>query len=214
MRATRSLIGAVAVAAVSLALAPIASGDVQDADRVTSLPTLGPVADEQFAGYASVSATPCADLVCSDRAGLFYWLFGKDGAPDYRTEPTILWSNGGPGASSFYGPLSENGPYDVGPTGLVGDPNSWTRSANYLFFDHPLAVGLSFPFRGQIARNLPEGIDDLYNGLVGVVKRRGLQRSPLFLTGESYGGTYMPLLAKRILDGKKVKLGGVIIAAG
>ena len=64
-----------------------------------------------------------------------------------------------------------------------------------------------------------QGIDELYNALVHVVARRGLQQSPLFLTGESLGGTYMPLLAQRILDGQKqrsthIRLGGVIIAAG
>ncbi|MEA2425890.1 MAG: vitellogenic carboxypeptidase-like protein [Thermoleophilaceae bacterium] len=221
MSAARRLIGPLAVAAVcSLALAAGASAAVApDADGVASLPTLGPVAQPQFAGYSSVTTTPCADVQCTDRAGLFYWLFGKT-APNYRTEPTIVWSNGGPGASSFYGPLSENGPYNVNAmAGLVPNPDSWTQGANYLFFDHPLGTGLSFPFKGKVAPDLATGIAQLYNSLVGVVKRRGLENSPLYLTGESYGGTYMPLLAKRILDGNakgdpEVRLGGVIIAAG
>jgi carboxypeptidase C (cathepsin A) len=47
------------------------------------------------------------------------------------------------------------------------------------------------------------------------VARDGLQQSPLFLTGESYGGTYMPRLAKRLIDTKaKVKIGGVVIVDG
>ena len=43
---------------------------------------------------------------------------------------------------------------------------------------------------------------------------------PIFLAGESYGGTYTPLLAKAILDGNEragrevVRLGGVIIVSG
>jgi cathepsin A (carboxypeptidase C) len=206
-----------AAALVACAAAPGASGLGYDADRVTSLPTLGALSAPQFAGYASASPTPCANLLCTDRAGLFYWMFGR--ATNYAGQPTIVWSNGGPGSSSFYGPLSENGPYDVDTSGLVPNPNSWTNAANYLFFDHPLGVGLSFPFHGQIARNMRQGIGGLYNALVHVVARRGLQRSPLFLTGESLGGTYMPLLAQRILDGQNrsathLRLGGVIIAAG
>jgi carboxypeptidase C (cathepsin A) len=212
------LIVAVAAAFVSFAAAPIVSAGAYDADRVNALPTVGPVAMPQFAGYASASSKRCADLLCTDRPGLFYWLFGR--SANYASQPTIVWSNGGPGSSSFYGPLSENGPYEVDSSGgLVANPNSWTKAANYLFFDHPLGVGLSFPFHGQIARNMSHGIDELYNALVHVVARRGLQRSPLFLTGESLGGTYMPLLAQRILEGRnrgatRIKLGGVIVTAG
>ena len=214
--ARRRSIIALAVVLVLLAIVPIASGgSAYDADRVLSLPTVGAVSN-QFAGYASASPTPCADLRCTDRAGLFYWMFGRSAS--YATQPTIVWSNGGPGVSSFYGPLSENGPYDVvGPGRLVPNPNSWTKAANYLFFDHPLGVGLSFPFHGQFAHSMPQGIDELYNALVHVVARRGLQRSPLFLTGESLGSSYMPLLAQRVLDGQRsthIRLGGVIIAAG
>ncbi len=209
---------AVGAALVAQAVAPVSSVVGYGADRVGALPTVGPVSMPQFAGYASASATPCANLLCTDRAGLFYWMFGR--SVNYASQPTIVWSNGGPGSSSFYGPLTENGPYDVDPSGgLIPNLNSWTKAANYLFFDHPLGVGLSFPFHGQIARNMSQGIDELYNALVHVVARRGLQRSPLFLTGESLGGTYMPLLAKRILDGQKrrpthLRLGGVIVTAG
>ncbi len=214
----RRAITAVVAALLACAIAPVASAVAYDADRVAALPTLGPVSMPEFAGYASASPTPCANLLCTDRAGLFYWMFGR--SANYASQPTILWSNGGPGSSSFYGPLTENGPYDFdGAGGLVPNPDSWTQAANYLFFDHPLGVGLSFPFHGQIARSMSQGIGELYNALLHVVARRGLQRSPLFLTGESLGGTYMPLLAQRILDGQKrsvthIRLGGVIIAAG
>jgi vitellogenic carboxypeptidase-like protein len=209
---------ALGAALVAHAVAPVSPVAGYDADRVSALPTLGPVSMPEFAGYASASPTPCANLLCTDRAGLFYWMFGR--SANYASQPTIVWSNGGPGSSSFYGPLTENGPYDIDSSGrLVPNPNSWTKAANYLFFDHPLGVGLSFPFHGQIARNMSQGIDELYNALVHVVARRGLQRSPLFLTGESLGGTYMPLLAQRILDGQRrrathITLGGVIITAG
>jgi carboxypeptidase C (cathepsin A) len=208
----RTLLAA-ALAALAFA-APAGAAVAPGADAVPSLPTLGPVATPQFAGYASADATDCADLLCSDRAGLFYWLAGR--TADYRTQPTILWSNGGPGASSMYGFLNENGPYNVGPDGnLVPFVGSWTSVANYLAFDHPLGVGMSFPFKGQISHGVQQGADQLAHALTHVVARDGLQQSPLFLTGESYGGTYMPLLAKRLLDTHApVKLGGVVLADG
>jgi vitellogenic carboxypeptidase-like protein len=207
-----------ALVAAGLALvvgaAPAVAAVPDGADRVTSLPTLGPVTQPQFAGYASASAVACADLRCSDRPGLFYWLVGRD--ESYRTRPTILWSNGGPGASSFYGLLSENGPYDFGPGDVLRPfAGSWTSVANYLMFDHPLGVGMSFPYKGRIAKDLRQGTDQLAAAVGQVVRRDGLERSPLYLTGESYGGTYMPLLAQRLLDTRSgVKVGGVVIADG
>jgi vitellogenic carboxypeptidase-like protein len=172
------------------------------------------VTHPQFAGYASTQRQSCADLLCTDRAGLFYWLVGRDAG--YGGAPTVLWSNGGPGASSFYGFLSENGPYTVDPArGLVPYASSWSGIANYLFFDHPLGVGMSFPFHGRISRDLGDGIRQLANAVDHVVHRDGLERSPLFLSGESYGGTYMPLLAAELLRAHRtVHVGGVVISDG
>lgn len=203
------------LASVALATTGSASGAVPaGADRITELPTLGPVTQPEFAGYASTQATACANLACTDRPGLFYWLVGRYAG--YRSEPTVLWSNGGPGSSSFYGFLSENGPYVVDPSqGLTPYAGSWTRVANYLMFDQPLGVGMSFPFHGEIAQNVQHGTRQFANAVGHVVRRDGLQRSPLFLAGESYGGTYMPLLAKRLLNAHpEVHLGGVVLVSG
>jgi vitellogenic carboxypeptidase-like protein len=203
------------VATIALAAAGTAHGAVPaGADRVTQLPTLGPVTQPQFAGYASTQRPSCVDLACTDRPGLFYWLAGQSAG--YRTQPTVLWSNGGPGSSSFYGFLSENGPYTVTPSGtLAPDSGSWTSVANYLFFDQPFGVGMSFPFQGQVAQNLRQGTRQWANAVAHVVHRDELERSPLFLTGESYGGTYMPLLARRLLKAHPdVRVGGVVLVAG
>lgn len=207
-------VAAALTAHIGSASSPLVGG----ADRVETLPTLGPVAQPEFAGYAPVTAAECPDLLCSGRSALFYWLIGQ--TTDYRARPTLFWTNGGPGASSMYGPFSENGPYTVSPSGgLVPNPHSWSKAANYLMFDHPLGVGLSFPVGGRYAHNLRQGIGQLYVALGHVIKRRGLRRSPLFLSGESYGGTYVPLLAKQILDGNRagrqhIELRGIIILDG
>lgn len=200
MRLIGRTAGIALLATLLLAAPTHAAGAVPaGSDLVTQLPTLGPVAQPEFAGYASISATPCTDLACSDRPGLFYWLVGRDAG--YRTDPTVLWTNGGPGSSSFYGFLSENGPYVLNASQqLTPYAGSWTSVANYMFFDQPLGVGLSFPFRGQIAQNLHQGTRQFAHAVAHVVRRDGLRRSPLFLTGESYGGTYMPLLARRLLS--------------
>ena len=210
------IVALLAALAALLAAAPAGAAVPPGADAVTTLPTLGAPADPLFSGYASAGPTPCADLACSDRPGLFYGLAARDGTTDLRTEPTVLWSNGGPGASSFYGFLTENGPYSLNPANQLRPyPGSWTSVANYLFFDHPLGVGMSFPFEGRIAKSPQDGNRQLANALGHVVERHGLENSPLYLTGESYGGTYMPLLARRLLrTDADVEIGGVVIVAG
>lgn len=210
------IIALAVVLAALLGAAPAGAAVPPGADAVTALPTFGAPTNPLFAGYASAGPTPCVDLACSDRPGLFYGLAARDGTTDLRTEPTVLWSNGGPGASSFYGFLTENGPYSLNPSNQLRPyPGSWTSVANYLFFDHPLGVGMSFPFEGEIAMDPQDGNRQLANALGHVVERHGLENSPLYLTGESYGGTYMPLLARRLLKTKAdVEIGGVVIVAG
>jgi carboxypeptidase C (cathepsin A) len=209
---------ALSAAALTAYIASASPAVVAASDRVTTLPVLGPVTQPQFAGYASVSAAECSDVLCSHQPGLFYWLVGQTAA--YRSRPTLYWTNGGPGASSMYGFFSENGPYKIGAMGrLVPNPDSWSKAANYLVFDHPLGVGMSFPTGGDYARNLRQGIDQLHTALGHVISGHGMQRSPLFLSGESYGGTYVPVLAKQILDANRrgrqhINLRGIIIVDG
>ncbi len=219
--ALTAYIGSASPAVVADPIRPAASSApalAAGADRVTALPTLGAVTQPQFAGYASVRASECSDLLCSHQSGLFYWLVGQ--TAHYRARPTLLWTNGGPGASSMYGFFSENGPYDFNPAGgLVPNANSWSGAANYLVFDHPLGVGLSSPIGGRYAQNLRQGIDQLHTALGHVIDRHGLWRSPLFLSGESYGGTYVPVLAQQILDANRharrpIDLRGIVIVDG
>lgn len=182
-------------------------------DRVLALPGLGPVAGAQFAGYASIGNQP-------EDAGLFYWFAGTE---DYARRPTILWLNGGPGSTSFWGFFLANGPYEIDAFGTLNvRPKAWNETAGFLMFDQPLSVGLSFAKDGvQLPRNVQEGTDQLYQALVHFMARHPeIRRQPLILAGESYGGTYVPLLAKAILDGnaskpesERIQLSGTILAS-
>jgi cathepsin A (carboxypeptidase C) len=190
-------------------------------DRVSALPGLGAVATPQYAGYASITDTPCAGLLCDGGGenGLFYWLVSKhaDGAP----APTILWTNGGPGSTSFWGFFTENGPYSVNPDGTLTErPFAWNHTANYLIFDHPLGVGLSFAPDAALPGDVRTGVDQWYRALLHLVERHpALAAEPMLLAGESYGGTYVPLLANAILDGNAraghelIPLRGIVLAA-
>ena len=80
-------------------------------DRVLTLPGLQTTGHKvegiQFAGYSPVTGSANPD---GPDAGLFYWFAGTK---DYAKRPTIIWTNGGPGSSSFWGFFLENGPYEI-----------------------------------------------------------------------------------------------------
>jgi len=172
---------------------------IESPDLVTSLPGWGKVDNVQFAGYANIDKNE----------QLFYWFVGRPN--DWDKAPTILWTNGGPGSSSFWGFFKENGPYVI--ESALGDnplltsrPHSWHLKANYLIFEHPLSVSLSFAKNSSNIPSSPqEGVNQLYTALQAFVRLHPqLASNPLLLAGESYAGTYLPLLAEAILDGNKV----------
>ncbi|MEM7038133.1 MAG: hypothetical protein AAF570_14205, partial [Bacteroidota bacterium] len=170
-------------------------------DQVTSLPGIGPVDNVQYAGYAPF--TPIGGE--KDAESLFYWFVG---AENHTEQPTIIWTNGGPGSSSFWGFFLENGPYTIetalgDPPTLRPNPTGWNHYANYMIFEHPLSVTLSFANDEKNVPSDPEdGAKELYQALLHVVGLHPeIAKNPIILAGESYGGTYLPLLAREILDG-------------
>jgi carboxypeptidase C (cathepsin A) len=69
-----------------------------------------------------------------------------------RTDPVILWLNGGPGSSSLIGMYTENGPLVLNedslanstvPT-LFANPFSWTKVASVIYVESPAGVGFSY----------------------------------------------------------------------
>jgi vitellogenic carboxypeptidase-like protein len=173
-------------------------------DRVRALPGFGAVEEAQFAGYASVRGETGNNGADAADERLFYWFVG---AKDYEHKPTILWTNGGPGSSSFWGFFLENGPYEVEPNGreLRRRPHAWNHFANYLIFEHPLSVTLSVAKdSADIPRSVEQGVAQLYQALLNFLALHPeVAANPLILAGESYAGTYLPLLAKAILQGNQ-----------
>ena len=111
------------------------------------------------------------------------------------------------------GAFFENGPYRVVNNSAVGElivnENAWTNKYNVLYIDQPIAVGFS---RSKDDKNLP--IDEaqvaaqFYKGLLefytnGCYKDPVFHSSDLYVTGESYGGKYIPNIAMEILKQNK-----------
>jgi len=190
-------------------------------DRVHTLPGLKTpghnVEGIQFAGYMPVTgkANPTGPS-----EGLFYWFVGTD---DYANRPTIIWTNGGPGSSSFWGFFLENGPYIIteenGGFVLNNRPDAWNQYANYMIFEHPLTVTISFAKDADAPKTVQRGMEQYYQALLNFLdKHPEIAKQPIILAGESYAGTYLPLLTKLIVDGnakvpddQKLKLSGTVL---
>jgi len=187
---------------------------------VTDLPFLDSnlLPTNQYAGH--ITASP--DGV--DDKKLFYWLFEPDlsayNVGDEKEIPLLIWLNGGPGCSSMDGLFLENGPLR-----LVKDDNnkswsiqlneySWHKAPAYvLYVDQPVGTGLSFTKQKKYCRNdLEVNIDFhkfLENFLImyqefflvdGEDKAQRSMKRPMYFSGESHAGHYIPSMIDYILQ--------------
>lgn len=163
-----------------------------ESDLVTDFPFLASKPPFRFyAGYLQVAA---------DRR-LYYWFAESQSKPD--KDPLIWWQNGGPGASSLFGWLTEIGPWAVNESGHVTErEHSWNFAANLLAFDNPYGVGFSVsPGNRNFTTDDDQTASDNYRALLAFYRKYpNFRRNQLYLIGESYAGIYVPLLAKRIFD--------------
>jgi carboxypeptidase C (cathepsin A) len=99
---------------------------------------------------------------------------------------------------------------------------SWNTNAHFLFVDQPIGTGLSSlsaqGTNATYATTIGHSTAQLYSALQGFYQQfPNLQANPFFITGESYGGKYIPNLARAILDGQsdfKLNLAGLAIGNG
>ena len=121
---------------------------------------------------------------------MFFWYFPKP------SKPLLIWLQGGPGGSSMFGLFAEMGPF-AATKDLSLEPRkyAWTTEYAMLFIDNPVGAGFSFTTSESgycndtkvcVASNLYSLLEQFYG-----VFPETLQQD-LFITGESYGGHYVP----------------------
>lgn len=118
-----------------------------------------------------------------------------------------MWLQGGPGASSLLGLLYEHGAlrFEEGaPAGAEPEDNplAWNLKANVVYIDQPFGTGFSYAEdEADLVTDLKQMAAHLRSALLDLVanKQPWLNGKPLWLSGESYAGKYVPHLATAIL---------------
>lgn len=155
-------------------------------------------------------------------SNLFFWYFPAK--YNQAKAPLILWLQGGPGASSLYGLFMEHGPvYVTKDNKLVEREYSWNRNLNLLYIDNP--VGAGFSFTNSSAGYLTNQVDvgaNLFSAVSQFLQVfTELKGRPFYISGESYGGKYVPSLAYTIHinrnnpdPNKRINLKGIAVGNG
>ncbi|KAI5953424.1 hypothetical protein KGF54_002796 [Candida jiufengensis] len=145
----------------------------------------------------------------------FFWFFESRNDP--KTDPIVLWLNGGPGCSSSTGLFFELGPSSINSTlQPVYNPYSWNSNASVIFLDQPVGVGYSYS-GGDEVKNTDTAAKNVY-----VFLELFFQKFPQFLNnkfhiaGESYAGHYIPRFASEIINNadRSFELASVLIGNG
>lgn len=161
-------------------------------DQVHNLPGLpSPPAFAHYSGYLNTT---------SDTRFLHYWFVESQRSPVH--DPLVLWMNGGPGCSSLDGLLTEQGPFHVNPDGktLFYNTYSWNKVANVIFLEAPAGVGFSVATDGNVTTNDDQTAADNHAALRHFFRKFPQYKSnDFYITGESYGGVYVPTLAVQVM---------------
>lgn len=164
-------------------------------DFVYSLPEMDD--DFQFGVYSGYVALP------NTTKEIYYLLTQSQG--DWRTDPLLIWLNGGPGCSSMLGWATENGPYLMkdGETSFEENPWAWNRNASVLYFDNPAGVGFSYCDSAANATECKFDDNNVGTDMIAFLegwyhKFTEYKNHDLYISGESYAGIYVPMLALNI----------------
>lgn len=174
--------------------------------RVKSTPkTLGIDSVKQYSGYLDVH---------DEDKHFFYYFFESRNDP--KTDPIILWLNGGPGCSSLTGLFFELGPSSIGKDiKPIYNNFSWNSNASVIFLDQPVNVGYSYS-SSSVTNTVAAG-KDVYAFLELFFEQFSEYKHLDFhIAGESYAGHYIPVFASEILshEDRGFNLTSVLIGNG
>ncbi|PBK73182.1 peptidase S10, serine carboxypeptidase [Armillaria solidipes] len=139
---------------------------------------------------------------------MFFYLFESRRSPD--EDDVMMWINGGPGCSSSMGLLMELGPCSIdmdgsSSNGTVWNPYSWNEAANVFFLDQPVGVGFSYADYGETVETTEAAAKNVHAFITIFFETfKQFSGRVLHLSGESYGGRYLPVFASEIYDQNQI----------
>uniref|UniRef100_A0A7S0VCK6 Carboxypeptidase n=1 Tax=Polytomella parva TaxID=51329 RepID=A0A7S0VCK6_9CHLO len=146
-----------------------------------------------------------------DHGSKMYYNYFEAESGANRTTPIVLWLQGGPGCSSFFGMFYINGPYFVNSDlTLSKNLGSWNRIFGLLYIEQPIGVGFSKTGTKRIPSDEVEVARDLYLALQLFYKQNPeFAMRPLIIAGESYAGKYVPSISHFIVQAAMESNGSV-----
>ena len=159
---------------------------------------------------------------------VFYQVVSAQGNKINNSKSLLVWLQGGPGCSSWAGNLQEFGPFKIinktNGNGTIyqtieANKYTWAKDFNLLFVDQPIGVGYSI-LRGSdaipsSAQGQAQNFENFMIGFYNVYPE--FKQNPLFITGESFAGHYVPAYASHIIMNKEkngINIAGVSIGDG
>eukprot|EP00117_Sycon_ciliatum_P001442 scpid40830/ scgid7105/ Probable serine carboxypeptidase CPVL; Carboxypeptidase, vitellogenic-like; Vitellogenic carboxypeptidase-like protein len=167
------------------------NGSIEKAVELSRVTGVGKFAS--YAGYLTVNEKLSSNM--------FFWFFPAQTDPE--NAPVLLWLQGGPGASSLFGLFVEIGPLTATKDGAFVDmPVTWNNKYSLLFVDNPVGTGFSFTKSDagyvtneeEMARDLHDALSQFFSIFTSY------QKNDFYVTGESYGGKYIPYISQHIIE--------------
>lgn len=181
----------IGMVALSLGLANAAPMD----EKVTSIPGYPAFTNfEQYSGYVTLGKTT---------KEIHYMFLTSQNDP--ANDPLVIWFNGGPGCSSMLAWAQEHGPFLQSNfnESFSENKHSWNKFANMLYIEQPAGVGYSYcDFNNNIKDCSHDDNSIARDNLAAILewyeKYPEYKQHELYISGESYGGIYVPYTANAI----------------
>ena len=172
--------------------------------------------------YAATAGTlPARDPDGKTLGSIFYVAYAR--APADAKRPITFVFNGGPGAASAYLHLGALGPKTIAvsakgevqgpPPRLVDNDSSWLDFTDLVFVD-PVGTGYSRASAGKDERDffsVEHDTEYLTDFIRTFLIDNGRMVSPVFLTGESYGGFRVATITRELQKKGGVSPSGLVL---